>query len=113
MTPTPAIIIMARKPRSEASPVVVPTTAGSSHATDGPPRVGTSTPPAVRIASMLLSPVLPEKMRELRDALGLEVDVADGGIDEQVAWSDRLAGGSVTKVALFPRVDAPTAEATA
>ena len=68
---------------------------------------------AVRIASMLLSPVLPEKMRELRDALGLEVDVAAGGLDEQVAWSDRLAGGSVTKVALFPRVDAPTAEATA
>ena len=39
--------------KEAASPVVVPTTAGSSHATDGPPRVGTSTSPAVRIASML------------------------------------------------------------
>jgi len=63
---------------------------------------------AVRIASMLLSPVLPAKMRQLRDALALDIDVAAGGLDEQVAWSDRLAGSTVAKVALFPRVDAPT-----
>jgi methionine--tRNA ligase len=64
---------------------------------------------AVRIASMLLSPVLPAKMHELREAMSIEIDVANGGLAEQVAWSDRLAGSTVAKVALFPRVDAPTA----
>jgi methionyl-tRNA synthetase len=63
---------------------------------------------AVRIASMLLAPVLPAKMRELHEALSIEVDVANGGLDDQVAWSDRLAGSTVAKVALFPRLDAPT-----
>jgi hypothetical protein len=53
--------------------------------------------------------VLPAKMHELREAMSIEIDVANGGLAEQVAWSDRLAGSTVAKVALFPRVDAPTA----
>ena len=67
---------------------------------------------AVRIASMLLSPVLPHKMAELHAALGIEVDVANGGLEEQTAWSDRMAGVAVEKVALFPRVEATTPETT-
>ena len=65
---------------------------------------------AVRIASMLLSPILPHKMAELHAALGVEVDVANGGLEEQTTWSDRLAGVTVEKVALFPRIES-TAEA--
>jgi len=65
---------------------------------------------AVRIASMLLTPILPERMQQLRDALAIELDVTNGGLDDQVTWSDRLAGSTVQKVALFPRVDAPAEE---
>ncbi|MCP4833829.1 MAG: methionine--tRNA ligase [Phycisphaera sp.] len=67
---------------------------------------------AVRIASMLLTPILPEKMADLRTALGIDIDVENGGLEEQTTWSDRLAGNTIEKVALFPRVEAPAAEAT-
>ncbi|MEE2972490.1 MAG: methionine--tRNA ligase [Planctomycetota bacterium] len=63
---------------------------------------------AVRIASMLLAPVLPARMADLHDALGLQVDSDRGDLDDQVTWGDRLAGTTVRKVALFPRVEAPT-----
>ena len=67
---------------------------------------------AVRIASMLLTPILPGKMADLRTALGIDIDVENGGLEDQAAWSDRLAGNTIEKVALFPRVEAPAAEAT-
>ena len=65
---------------------------------------------AVRIASMLLTPILPERMQELRGALAIDIDVTNGGLDHEVTWSDRLAGSTVRKIALFPRVEAPAEE---
>ena len=51
-------------------------------------------------------------MADLRTALGIDIDVENGGLEEQTTWSDRLAGNTIEKVALFPRVEAPAAEAT-
>ncbi|MEE2895705.1 MAG: methionine--tRNA ligase [Planctomycetota bacterium] len=67
---------------------------------------------AVRIASLLLAPVLPSKMAELRAALGIEIDVAAGGLEAHAAWGSTLAGVEVSKVALFPRVEAPAVGAS-
>jgi methionine--tRNA ligase len=60
----------------------------------------------IRIASMLLSPILPGKMQELHSAFGIDVDVTGGDLEDQTTWGDRLAGRTVRKVALFPRIEA-------
>lgn len=65
---------------------------------------------AVRIASLLLSPVCPNKMAELWDALGLSIEPAKGGLEDLASWGGMQPGHSVTKVALFPRLEAPKDE---
>lgn len=63
---------------------------------------------ALRIGSILLAPILPEKMADLHEALA--IDDAEIPLDEATRWGDALADNTVRKVALFPRIDAPTAE---
>ncbi|UCD75820.1 MAG: methionine--tRNA ligase [Phycisphaerales bacterium] len=62
---------------------------------------------AVRIASLLLWPVMPRKMAELWQALGLQIDPDDGGLNELAAWGGIQPGITVIKVALFPRMEQP------
>ena len=62
---------------------------------------------SVRIASLLLWAVLPHKMPELWEALGLEIDPARGGLEALAGWGGIEPGSTVRKVALFPRVEAP------
>ena len=70
---------------------------------------------AVRIASLLLWPVMPKKMAELWEALGLRIDPNQGGLSDLAAWGGTKPGTNVCKVALFPRMEQPvlTADASA
>ena len=63
----------------------------------------------MRIASLLLWCVMPGKMAELWEALGLAIDPAAGGLDSLAQWGGLEPGGAVTKVALFPRIEMPAA----
>ena len=61
----------------------------------------------VRIAGLLLEPFLPERMRDLRAAMG---DVlANAPWQQRVAWGGLAAGTRLSKVALYPRIEAPAA----
>ncbi len=62
---------------------------------------------AVRIASLLLWPALPQRMADLWQALGLPAEPGPQPLDELAAWGGLSPGGPVTKVALFPRIDQP------
>ena len=62
---------------------------------------------ALRIASLLLWPVLPEKMEHLWSELGMEVDPSCGGLDELAVWGGLAPGTTIAKVALFPRMEQP------
>ncbi len=64
----------------------------------------------VRIASLLLAPVLTERMADLWVAMGIEHSPDDGGLSEAVAWGGLKPGTTVKKVALFPRVEFAAAE---
>jgi methionyl-tRNA synthetase len=64
----------------------------------------------VRIASLLLAPVLTERMADLWTAMGIEHTPDDGGLSEAVAWGGLKPGTIVKKVALFPRVEFAAAE---
>ena len=57
---------------------------------------------ALRIASILLHPVIPAKMDELHKAIGIEMP--EESIETALCWGGTQAGTRVTKVALFPRV---------
>ena len=65
---------------------------------------------AIRIGSHLLEPVLPDKMSELHDALSIGDDANDENLDQLVRWGETLAGRTIRKVALFPRIDTPATE---
>ena len=58
---------------------------------------------ALRIASLLLHPVIPEKMDEFHKAIGVELP--SGDIRPLLAWGGMKAGTAVKKIALFPRVE--------
>lgn len=62
---------------------------------------------AVRIASLLLWPVMPRKMAELWNALGLKIDPSTDELEKLTKWGGLKPGQVIQKVALFPRVDAP------
>ena len=62
---------------------------------------------AVRIASLLLWAVMPNKMAELWVALGLRIDPAAGELGELAQWGGILPGATVNKIALFPRMEQP------
>lgn len=59
----------------------------------------------VRIAGVLLEPIMPTKMADLSAALG--TSEITGTLEERAAWGQMVPGSTVEKVALFPRVDAP------
>ena len=56
----------------------------------------------LRIATMLLSPVIPNKTREFQEAI--QAETCSGNLQEQAQWGGIKPGAKVTKVALFPRV---------
>ena len=59
----------------------------------------------VRIASVLLEPFLPQRMADLQTALG--APMAGEPWARKVAWGGLKAGTSMSKVALYPRIEAP------
>jgi methionyl-tRNA synthetase len=59
---------------------------------------------AVRIASLPLWAVLPDRCGTLWRALGLSIDPAAGRLSELAAWGGLKPGTRVEKVALFPRI---------
>jgi methionyl-tRNA synthetase len=56
----------------------------------------------LRIATVLLSPVLPTKMGEFHTAIGVES--CSGNLSELARWGNLTTGTAIQKVALFPRV---------
>jgi methionyl-tRNA synthetase len=62
---------------------------------------------AVRIASLLLWPIMPGKMAELWDALGQSVDPDTDHLPGLAAWGGLTPGTAIRKVALFPRMEQP------
>ena len=60
---------------------------------------------AIRIASLLLWPLIPNKIEELWRAMGLSIDPNDGQLATLAKWGGLASGTKVQKVALFPRVE--------
>jgi len=58
---------------------------------------------SLRIASVLLTPVIPNKMNEFHRAIG--IDASACVFEEMTAWGGTQVGATISKVALFPRVD--------
>ena len=56
---------------------------------------------ALRIAAVLLEPLMPNKMAEFDAGVGL----GEGSLEERIRWGGLKAGTKVTKLALFPRVE--------
>ena len=56
----------------------------------------------LRIATLLLSPVIPLKTKEFHDAI--QANTCSGNVQELVQWGGMKQGATVRKVALFPRV---------
>jgi methionyl-tRNA synthetase len=67
---------------------------------------------AVRIASLLLAPVLPFKMSVLWHALGLSPE-SSADLPGQLQWGGLKSGTAIKKIALFPRVEQTPAAAVA
>jgi len=66
---------------------------------------------ALRIASLLLWPVLPEKMEQFWKAIKQDVNPREGGLSELARWGGLAPGTKVDKVALYPRIELPKVEA--
>jgi len=62
----------------------------------------------VRVAAVLLTPIMPGKSGEVLAAYGSPVD-ATGGMLAAARWGGLKAGTKIAKCAPFMRVDAPTA----
>ncbi|MFM2164803.1 MAG: Methionine--tRNA ligase, partial [Planctomycetota bacterium] len=62
----------------------------------------------VRVAAVLLTPIMPTKCGEVLAAYGSPVDAA-GGLLAAARWGGLKAGTKIAKCAPFMRVDAPTA----
>jgi len=58
---------------------------------------------SLRIASVLLTPLIPNKMKEFHEALGVNVEACV--FEELTAWGGTEVGTTISKVAIFPRVD--------
>ncbi len=63
---------------------------------------------ALRIASLLLWPILPERMEQLWEHMNLDIDPAAGDMHERCEWGRLKAQAPMSKVALFPRIEAQT-----
>ncbi len=63
---------------------------------------------SLRLAGVLLSPVMPAKMTELLAQLGITLEEAGGDYESLTAWGVLAAGGSVPGGdSLFPRAELP------
>ena len=62
---------------------------------------------ALRIASILLWPLMPQRTSDFWTAINEPLDPASGGRASRIDWGGLAAGTAVQKVALFPRVDGP------
>lgn len=60
---------------------------------------------ALRIASLLMWPVCPDKIAELWSALSLDVDPSSDTIEKLSTWGQLQPGAPIQKTALFPRVE--------
>jgi methionyl-tRNA synthetase len=56
----------------------------------------------LRIATLLLSPVIPSKTKEFHKAI--QSDECNGNLQNQAKWGQMQPGAVVSKVALFPRI---------
>jgi methionyl-tRNA synthetase len=56
----------------------------------------------LRIATLLLSPVIPSKTKEFHEAI--QANECKGNLQEQAMWGQMESGSVVNKVALFPRM---------
>ncbi len=56
----------------------------------------------LRIATLLLSPVIPSKTKEFHKAI--QADECNGNLQNQAKWGQMQPGAVVSKVALFPRI---------
>jgi methionyl-tRNA synthetase len=56
---------------------------------------------ALRIAAVLLEPLMPNKMAEFDAGVGL----GEGSIEQRTKWGGLKPGIKVQKLALFPRVE--------
>ena len=65
---------------------------------------------AIRISSLLLWPVMPDKSRALWEALGLQIDPTAGTLHALAEWGGLAEGQHVQKTALFPRVERPASD---
>ena len=59
----------------------------------------------VRIAALLLEPFLPQRMADLQVALGAPMQGEPWA--RRAAWGGLKPGTRMTKVALYPRIEAP------
>jgi methionine--tRNA ligase len=60
----------------------------------------------IRVASVLLAPIIPAKMEELQDAIGWSTGkLKNATFEEQVCWGGLESGTKSTKVSLFPRLE--------
>ena len=66
---------------------------------------------AVRIASLLLWPVMPGRIAELWRALGQTIEPGPDQLTELAAWGGLKPGSTVEKIALFPRVEKECSDA--
>ncbi len=62
---------------------------------------------AVRIAGILLEPFLPHRMKDLQSAIGDQAPTMDW--ESRVRWGGLKPGTRITKVALYPRLEAAVA----
>ncbi|MCZ6836106.1 MAG: methionine--tRNA ligase [Planctomycetota bacterium] len=60
---------------------------------------------AIRIASLILWAALPDRIPQLWEALGQDIDPSDGDMLELATWGGLKPGTSITKIALFPRIE--------
>jgi methionyl-tRNA synthetase len=65
---------------------------------------------AIRIASLLLWPVMPDKSRGLWEALDQEIDPGAGQLHALAEWGGLAEGQKIRKTALFPRVERPSSD---
>jgi methionine--tRNA ligase len=66
---------------------------------------------AVRVASLVLWPVMPGRMQNLWEAMGQSVRPRDGKLAELARWGVIDPGQAIRKLALFPRIDSPLSAA--
>lgn len=66
---------------------------------------------ALRITSVLLWPVCPDKIVDLWTAYALDIDPQRDTLQELAQWGGTKPGTTIQKVALFPRVEAQPATA--